>query len=151
MTSQLSHTAALLSSARCQAEPHITQLGPGGLPECLISTIQALLRLGGDCLTYRRKSRQVEAQLKELGLEALEERLSSATQNPAQPSYRLSRMVTEVTQMQVWVCFILCNIPWLVAAKALALVAVGSMQPWGADGQQLASAPKPLLYPFYNT
>lgn len=39
--------------------------------------------------------------LQELGMEGLEERLSSATQNPASPAYRLSRMVTEVTQMQV--------------------------------------------------
>lgn len=39
--------------------------------------------------------------LQELGMEGLEERLSSATQHPASPAYRLSRMVTEVTQMQV--------------------------------------------------
>jgi hypothetical protein len=49
----------------------------------------------------RRKSKQVEAQLLELGMEALEERLSSATQNPASPAYRLSRMISEVTQMEV--------------------------------------------------
>lgn len=35
-------------------------------------------------VTIKRKSKQVEAQLLELGMEALEERLSSATQNPAQ-------------------------------------------------------------------
>lgn len=51
----------------------------------------------------RRKSKQVEASLLELGMEGLEERLSSATQNPASPAYRLSRMITEVTQMQVGV------------------------------------------------
>ena len=34
-------------------------------------------------------------------MEGLEERLSSATQNPATPAYRLSRMISEVTQMQV--------------------------------------------------
>lgn len=51
-------------------------------------------------LTIKRKSKQVEAKLLELGMEGLEERLSSATQNPASPAYRLSRMVSEVTQMQ---------------------------------------------------
>lgn len=35
-------------------------------------------------LTIKRKSKQVEAKLLELGMEGLEERLSSATQNPAQ-------------------------------------------------------------------
>jgi hypothetical protein len=49
----------------------------------------------------RRKSKQVEAQLLELGMEGLEERLSSATQHPASPAYRLSRMISEVTQMEV--------------------------------------------------
>lgn len=39
--------------------------------------------------------------LQELGMEGLEERLSSATQNPASPSYKLSRMVSEITQMEV--------------------------------------------------
>lgn len=51
-------------------------------------------------LTFRRKSRQVEAALEELGMEGLEERLSSATQNPASPAYKLSRLVAEVTQRQ---------------------------------------------------
>lgn len=51
-------------------------------------------------ITIKRKSKQVEAALQELGMEGLEERLSSATQNPAQPSYRLSQLITEVTQMQ---------------------------------------------------
>jgi hypothetical protein len=60
------------------------------------------LALGHTCPhTHRRKSRQIEAKLQELGMEGLEERLSSATQNPASPAYRLSRLITEVTQMQV--------------------------------------------------
>jgi hypothetical protein len=50
--------------------------------------------------TIKRKSKQVEAALQELGMEGLEERLSSATQNPASPAYRLSRLVSETTQMQ---------------------------------------------------
>jgi indole-3-glycerol phosphate synthase len=50
--------------------------------------------------TIKRKSKQVEAALQELGMEALEERLSSATQNPASPAYKLSRLVAETTQMQ---------------------------------------------------
>jgi hypothetical protein len=33
-------------------------------------------------------------------MEGLEERLSSATQNPASPAYRLSRLVAEITQRQ---------------------------------------------------
>eukprot|EP00775_Hariotina_reticulata_P009698 gene9698-9857_t len=45
--------------------------------------------------TIKRKSRQVEAALAELGIEGLEERLSSATQNPASPAYKLSRLVAE--------------------------------------------------------
>jgi hypothetical protein len=51
-------------------------------------------------ITIKRKSKQVEAALQELGMEGLEERLSSATQNPASPAYRLSRLVAETTQMQ---------------------------------------------------
>lgn len=41
-------------------------------------------------------------------MEGLEERLSSATQNPASPAYRLSRMVSEVTQMQVGMTCVRC-------------------------------------------
>lgn len=37
-------------------------------------------------------------------MEGLEERLSSATQNPASPDHRLARMVADVTQMQVRIC-----------------------------------------------
>ncbi|KAF8072570.1 hypothetical protein HT031_000230 [Scenedesmus sp. PABB004] len=51
-------------------------------------------------ITIKRKSKQVEAALLELGMEGLEERLSSATANPASPAYRLSRMIAEVGQMQ---------------------------------------------------
>ena len=48
----------------------------------------------GDAL-HRRKSTQVEAQLKELGLESLEERMQSAVQVPLNPPYRLSRLIAE--------------------------------------------------------
>jgi hypothetical protein len=51
-------------------------------------------------ITIKRKSKQVEAALQELGMEGLEERLSSATQNPASPAYRLTRLIAETTQMQ---------------------------------------------------
>ena len=44
----------------------------------------------------RRKQEEVAAQLKELGEEALEERLQSATQSPARPNFRLARLIAEV-------------------------------------------------------
>ena len=57
--------------------------------------------LKGSATVSRRKQAQIEAQLKELGMEGLEERLQSATQSPAQPPYKLARLISEVTQMQV--------------------------------------------------
>lgn len=45
--------------------------------------------------TIRRKSTQVEAHLKELGLESLEDRMQSAVQVPAHPPYRLSTLIAE--------------------------------------------------------
>lgn len=41
----------------------------------------------------RRKKAQVEAQINELGMETLQERLESAAQMPAQPPYRLSTLI----------------------------------------------------------
>ncbi|KAI8464154.1 MAG: hypothetical protein J3K34DRAFT_441386 [Monoraphidium minutum] len=48
-------------------------------------------------VTIKRKQRQLEAQLTELGMEALDERLQSATQVPVNPPYRLSRLISQVT------------------------------------------------------
>jgi hypothetical protein len=48
----------------------------------------------------RRKQRQVEAQLKELGMEALDERLQSATQVPVNPPYRLARLISQITSSE---------------------------------------------------
>ncbi|EFJ49598.1 hypothetical protein VOLCADRAFT_104174 [Volvox carteri f. nagariensis] len=45
--------------------------------------------------TIRRKQRELEAAIRELGMEALDERLQSATQVPATPPYRLSRLIAE--------------------------------------------------------
>ncbi|KAG2500630.1 hypothetical protein HYH03_001397 [Edaphochlamys debaryana] len=45
--------------------------------------------------TIRRKQRQLEATIKELGMEALDERLQSATSMPANPPYRLSTLIAE--------------------------------------------------------
>ncbi|KXZ49270.1 hypothetical protein GPECTOR_22g863 [Gonium pectorale] len=45
--------------------------------------------------TIRRKQRQLEATIRELGIEALDERLRSATQLPANPPYRLSTLIAE--------------------------------------------------------
>ncbi len=50
---------------------------------------------------HRRKQQQVEADLKELGEEALEERMQSALQTPASPQYRLTRKIAELTERQV--------------------------------------------------
>jgi len=62
---------------------------------CLIrQTCGSFVEPAPALLISRRKSRQVEAALQELGMEGLEERLSSATQNPASPAYRLSRLVS---------------------------------------------------------
>jgi hypothetical protein len=41
----------------------------------------------------RRKKAQVEAQIDELGMDALQERLESAAQIPAQPPYQLSSLI----------------------------------------------------------
>ncbi|CAL8470646.1 g10188 [Coccomyxa elongata] len=46
--------------------------------------------------TIRRKKAQVEAQIDELGMDALQERLESAAQLPAQPSYRLSTLIQDI-------------------------------------------------------
>lgn len=48
--------------------------------------------------TIRRKTRQVEAILKELGDEAIEERLKSAVEVPANPPYRLSQAVAALRE-----------------------------------------------------
>ena len=48
------------------------------------------------CRHCRRKQEEIAAQLKELGEEAMEERLQSATQNPARPNNRLARLIAEV-------------------------------------------------------
>lgn len=45
--------------------------------------------------TIRRKQKQLEASIRELGMEALDERLQSATQMPANPPYRLSTLIAE--------------------------------------------------------
>lgn len=50
--------------------------------------------------TNRRKQRQIEAQIKELGMEALDERLQSATSTPANPPYRLAQRVAEVVERE---------------------------------------------------
>lgn len=49
----------------------------------------------------RRKSRQVEADIKELGDEGIEERMRSGVQVPADPKFRFARMVGEKTTGQV--------------------------------------------------
>ena len=43
--------------------------------------------------TIRRKQQQVQRQIDELGMEALQERLESAAQTPANPAYRLSTLI----------------------------------------------------------
>ncbi|GLC35625.1 hypothetical protein PLESTB_000186800 [Pleodorina starrii] len=45
--------------------------------------------------TIRRKQRELETTIRELGMEALDERLQSATQMPANPPYRLSTLIAE--------------------------------------------------------
>lgn len=41
----------------------------------------------------RRKQQQVENQLKELGMDSLQERLEDAAQTPANPPYRLATLI----------------------------------------------------------
>lgn len=48
-------------------------------------------------VTIRRKQRQVESQLQELGMESLDDRLQLATQAPVNPPYRLSRLISQIT------------------------------------------------------
>ncbi|GFR47518.1 hypothetical protein Agub_g9140 [Astrephomene gubernaculifera] len=45
--------------------------------------------------TIRRKQRELEAAIRELGMEALDERLRSAAQLPARPPYRLASLIAE--------------------------------------------------------
>ncbi|KAF5840700.1 hypothetical protein DUNSADRAFT_15795 [Dunaliella salina] len=45
--------------------------------------------------TIKRKQKELEAQLHEMGQEALEERLKSAVQVPAAPAYRLASLIAE--------------------------------------------------------
>ncbi|GIL51135.1 hypothetical protein Vafri_7208 [Volvox africanus] len=45
--------------------------------------------------TIRRKQRELETTIRELGMEALDERLQSATQMPLNPPYRLSTLIAE--------------------------------------------------------
>jgi indole-3-glycerol phosphate synthase len=47
--------------------------------------------------TIKRKSVQVESTLKELGLEALEERLQSAVRMPAAPAHRVATLIADAT------------------------------------------------------
>ena len=42
---------------------------------------------------HRRKQQQIENQLKELGMDALQERLEDAAETPAKPPYRLARLI----------------------------------------------------------
>lgn len=44
-------------------------------------------------LAIRRKRSQIQAQLDELGMETLQERLESAAQTPASPPYRLASLI----------------------------------------------------------
>lgn len=57
----------------------------------------------GGCIPMicRRKQKQVEAHLKELGMQALEERLQSAVSSPASPGYRLLQLIQRVNQEEV--------------------------------------------------
>lgn len=41
----------------------------------------------------RRKQQQVEQQIKELGMDSLQERLEDAAQTPAKPPYRLATLI----------------------------------------------------------
>ena len=50
---------------------------------------------GGPC--NRRKQQQIENQLKELGMDSLQERLEDAAQTPAKPPYRLARLIQVVS------------------------------------------------------
>ncbi len=54
-------------------------------------------------LVIRRKQTQVEAQLTELGVEALEQRLQDSVQVPASPPYKLARLIANAAP-QVLVC-----------------------------------------------
>ncbi len=97
-TALCAHSAVaspLQSSLRGRVRPSHVRAAPGDGEDAPSTSYQNSLET-----TIKRKSVQVEAALKELGLEALEERLSSATQTPASPAYRFSRLVSELTERQ---------------------------------------------------
>jgi hypothetical protein len=50
---------------------------------------------------HRRKQAEVGVRLEELGMEGQEQRLQDAVASPSDPPYRLARLVSEITQMQV--------------------------------------------------
>lgn len=50
---------------------------------------------------YRRKQQQIENQLKELGMDSLQERLEDAAQTPAKPPYRLARLIQVLVAMPI--------------------------------------------------
>ncbi|KAG2438961.1 hypothetical protein HYH02_010753 [Chlamydomonas schloesseri] len=49
--------------------------------------------------TIRRKQRELEASIRDMGMEALDERLQSATAMPLRPAYRLSTLIAENVPM----------------------------------------------------
>lgn len=53
--------------------------------------------------TIMRKQAQLQAVYQELGMEAMEERLQTSMQVPANPSYRLTRLIAENSpQVRAW-------------------------------------------------
>eukprot|EP00198_Chlamydomonas_reinhardtii_P004433 XP_001693769.1 indole-3-glycerol-phosphate synthase [Chlamydomonas reinhardtii] len=49
--------------------------------------------------TIRRKQRELEATIRDMGMEALDERLQSATAMPLRPAYRLATLIAENVPM----------------------------------------------------
>ena len=62
---------------------------------CNICTLLAAFQthLSRCCCMCRRKQQQVEQQIKELGMDSLQERLEDAAQTPAKPPYRLATLI----------------------------------------------------------
>ncbi|CAL5220305.1 g2293 [Coccomyxa viridis] len=82
----------------------------------------------------RRKQQQIENQLKELGMDALQERLEDAAETPAKPPYRLARLVQDIrlrTGRPVMVLEIVKPSPSSTSEDVGALAA--QYAGWGAD------------------
>lgn len=72
----------------------------------------------GPCLCRRRKQQQVQLQIDELGMEALQDRLQSAAETPANPPYRLATLI-QVRLPAADLHVPISAVTWVVALRAV--------------------------------